>query len=58
VIAHGIGFISILTATVASLFIDQSKDDMAEDWKRIEERLARVEHKQDELLARLNERAF
>jgi voltage-gated potassium channel len=47
----GIGFISILTATVASLFLDQDKRDAARDLERLEERLVRVEQKQDEVLA-------
>jgi voltage-gated potassium channel len=47
----GIGFISILTATIASLFLDQGKRDAARDFERLEERLARVEQKQDEVLA-------
>lgn len=50
----GIGFISILTATVASFFLDQGKGDLA----RVEERLARLEQKQDELLALLQQRIF
>jgi voltage-gated potassium channel len=58
----GIGFISILTATVASFFFDQDKRDDARDLARLEasleERLARVEQKQDEVLAHLKQRVF
>jgi voltage-gated potassium channel len=47
----GIGFISILTATIASLFFDHDKRDVNRDLIRLEERLAQVERKQDEVLA-------
>jgi voltage-gated potassium channel len=47
----GIGFISILTATVASFFFDAEKQARAEDVAQVQERLARLEEKQDELLA-------
>jgi voltage-gated potassium channel len=54
----GIGFISILTATVASFFFDQEKEDRANDLKQLDERLARLERKQDELLSLLNQRVL
>jgi voltage-gated potassium channel len=47
----GIGFISILTATIASSFVEGDQRGAARDVEHLEERLARVEHKQDELLA-------
>jgi voltage-gated potassium channel len=53
----GIGFISILTATVASFFVDQGNNN-GDEIRQLQERLARMEQKQDELLERLKERAF
>jgi voltage-gated potassium channel len=50
----GIGFISILTATIASLFLDQDKQDTARELERLEARLSRVEQKQDDVLAAIN----
>jgi voltage-gated potassium channel len=47
----GIGAISILTATVASLFFEHDKDDRSADFVRLEERLASLESKQDQVLA-------
>jgi hypothetical protein len=46
----GIGAISILTATVASFFFDQDKQERTAEFARLEERLARVETKQDKVL--------
>ena len=54
----GIGFISILTATVASFFFDQDKREEGQDFARLEARLASLEQKQDEVLAHLRERVF
>lgn len=47
----GIGFISILTATVASFFFDAETQTRASEWAQVQDRLARLEQKQDELLA-------
>jgi voltage-gated potassium channel len=52
----GIGFISILTATVASLFFDQDKQDRANDLAQISAHLHRLEEKQNELLAVIRKR--
>ena len=46
----GIGFISILTATIASSFLEGNKRNDKHDLARVEERLALIEQKQDELL--------
>jgi len=46
----GIGAISILTATVASYFLDQDKEDRAAEWAVLQERLTRLEAKQDQVL--------
>jgi len=46
----GIGAISILTATVASFFFDQDKQERTAEFARLEERLARLETKQDQIL--------
>ncbi len=43
----GIGFISILTATVASFFLDQESEDRTRELAQIHERLQQVERKQD-----------
>ena len=47
----GIGFISILTATIASSFVETDKHDVARDFERLDKRLTDIERKQDELLA-------
>lgn len=52
----GIGFISILTATVASFFFDQEKEERTKGLAQIHERLEQVERKQDELLAIIRNR--
>jgi len=54
----GIGFISILTATVANFFFDQEKEERKTEVARLEERLTRLEAKQDQLLDVLQERTF
>jgi voltage-gated potassium channel len=46
----GIGFISILTATMASYFFDQESQERAADAAKLDARLDRLEQKQDELL--------
>jgi len=46
----GIGAISILTATVASFFFDQDKQERNAEFARLEERLGRLETKQDQIL--------
>jgi voltage-gated potassium channel len=46
----GIGFISIFTATIASFFLDQGKEEQAKEFAVLHERLARLELKQDQLL--------
>jgi voltage-gated potassium channel len=46
----GIGFISIFTATVASFFLDQSKQEQGGELGQIHARLMKIENKQDELL--------
>ena len=50
----GIGAISILTATVASYFLDQDKEDRAAEFAVLQERLARLEDKQDQVLEAIN----
>ena len=46
--AVGIGFIGVFTATITSFFLEPRRSD-EEDKKSIEERLARIESKLDEL---------
>ena len=46
----GIGFISIFTATVASFFLDVGKEEHAKEIAVLQERLARIELKQDQVL--------
>jgi voltage-gated potassium channel len=54
----GIGAISILTATVASVFFEQDKEwdkrDRAAEAARLEDRLASLETKQDQVLEAVN----
>lgn len=50
----GIGAISILTATVASLFFEQDKEDRAAEHASLERRLASLETKQDQILEAVN----
>jgi voltage-gated potassium channel len=54
----GIGFISIFTATIASFFFDQNKEEQGTQLTHIEARLAQLERKQDELLALMQQRTF
>jgi voltage-gated potassium channel len=54
----GIGFISIFTATLASFFFDQNKEEHATQLMQIEARLAQLERKQDEILAPMQQRTF
>lgn len=53
----GIGFISILTATMASFFVEGEHEDRAAEAARIEARLMRLEEKQNELLVLARERS-
>jgi type VI protein secretion system component VasK len=50
----GIGAISILTATVASFFFEQDKEDRAAERASLERRLASLETKQDQVLEAVN----
>jgi voltage-gated potassium channel len=52
----GIGFISILTATVASFFFDQEKEFRTRELAEIHDRLRQVDRKQDELLTLMQNR--
>jgi voltage-gated potassium channel len=54
----GIGFISIFTATVTSFFFDAEKQARADAFVEVQERLARLEQKQDELLALMQRQRF
>jgi voltage-gated potassium channel len=54
----GIGFISILTATVASFFFDGEKQARADAFEEVQARLTRLEGKQDELLALMKTQRF
>jgi voltage-gated potassium channel len=54
----GIGFISIFTATIASFFFDQNKEEQGTQLTQIEARLTQLERKQDELLALMQQCIF
>ena len=48
----GIGLIGILTATVASFFVQENADDQSADLKDLQERLGRIEQMLEDLTGR------
>jgi len=54
----GIGFAGVFTATLTSFFVDQGKEAHTAEMARLEERLARLEAKQDEVIDALRQRVF